>query len=1208
MEINIDCCLNCPTGLHGPTQRAIDKTKLEKSASLLPLSSGKNLTPNKSTNQQINLNGHSSPAQSNKLPQSALTSSNLLSNGVIHPHKKSKLWKQVGKLFSFNRSQLHREVSKPSSPAKVNSEASAVHVNDITVRVPIHCCELDRRSESLINHYREVFNYSPEGERELLEQRKRLVAALTPCTFVRSSDQWKQIKDVLQEVINSEAPYTTNNSDEFVPVGDLFISAHRFMEVQFSSGTQILPDPKSTIALPFPAKCVNWLTPATESEICADVDLRDLIGLSSIWFVYVDSDLLADTNIKSANEYDRYAKQLLTDLFTKGSFGLVGDQHNLIVPLIFDLDSKTLNTSLIPSNLRPFCGVITGDGLHLGKVVLELVIKLFSFILNELFLCTSIKNFYGTRSEITIIPDKIISQIENLRISIFLYYMDLRLLSVQTKFACLENTKVKKREMETDSSPLQYLLNLIEFGNNIIRVNSNLLLQAILQNRYQFKIEQYWIYSIRKEQTENDQIKEITNALESTFGKILMIISNIKKLDITFSAEKLSKIILKLCLSFLHIFFQDCDFSLNEEITVVYFNSETKQYLKNTEKITLNCLKNMLLFNPRQTKQLSISFVDFFQLMHHVLEQFTPKQILQEWIPVLHCELQLIFNKLLWLEDSHNSNYPDFYFTFPIPMGKNRSDLSWRHLLKALNVIATCCERMNLPNNDLLFITVCEVLYQIFLPHYNFSTKSANKNLDPKWRLIEFRASRTSTQELSFHSEFKSIDWEPVGNVFQLLLMHFWSKPPDILQVQVLTSFLNNLFKKGSANLSDNNAGILRFSGMIASHAAIRELGSNISLVNDSRFDSLHFLIPRILFRPKQLVDNFEDLQKQAWDENPFRFLIQYQLEKSERDDTRELEPPWQYSTVTLSSKLLKLHDASFVHSTEDLQEHGTTPSAATQLKQVVFDDALQERSDGVQVKTVKVRSIRKHSDSQNAAYANGFDALDLPTRTTTTVSAFQTSAQNTSTSRSRSHSHTTMEPPEASSPSQTFEKHDLSTPLVEEQQTCSDKLEISSQAQSENTETSTAAASSNATPHITTDLQLEIVTGLSIAGAENPSSEATRPMQTTRVDDAPAVDQYQRFVVVVESGRRRVIFPADNVFRGLAPEREQSPGPDADNTIDVSILEAAAGGGSTTTLHLHCPWENLDTEKADNEDPLSMNASCLMNTNKSLLNRTEHK
>ena len=129
---------------------------------------------------------------------------------------------------------------------------------------------------------------------------------------------------------------------------------------------------------------------ATESDICSNDDPREMIGFSSIWFVHVDPNLLADSNWLSGNEYDRYARQLLVDLFEKGHFGLVGNQHNLIVPLIIDLDSTTLNINRIPKNLRPFCAVFTDKGLCLGRGVYGLVYNVFSFLLNELFIQTPI--------------------------------------------------------------------------------------------------------------------------------------------------------------------------------------------------------------------------------------------------------------------------------------------------------------------------------------------------------------------------------------------------------------------------------------------------------------------------------------------------------------------------------------------------------------------------------------------------------------------------------------------------------------------------------------------------------------------------------------------------------------------------------------------------------------------------------------------------
>ena len=113
----------------------------------------------------------------------------------------------------------------------------------------------------------------------------------------------------------------------------------------------------------------------------------------------------------------------------------------------------------------------------------------------------------------------------------------------------------------------------------------------------------------------------------------------------------------------------------------------------------------------------------------------------------------------------------------------------------------------------------------------------------------------------------------------------------NIVKVEELISFLNDLLKRGIANLIDNDAGILRFTGRIIPHTATHDLGSKISLVNDARFDSFHML----MFRPNQIADKFTALQNNAWDENPLRFLIQILLEKSDPDESSDLVPAVQY-------------------------------------------------------------------------------------------------------------------------------------------------------------------------------------------------------------------------------------------------------------------------------------------------------------------------
>lgn len=132
---------------------------------------------------------------------------------------------------------------------------------------------------------------------------------------------------------------------------------------------------------------------------------------------------MESTNLINNSVYDSYAKQLLSDLFLNGRFGLIGDKHNLIVPLIFDTNSQTLKLSQIPLNIRPFCAVLTAKGLYLGQRISHLVSRLFSYLLNELFSQTSAGLNKYALSEMNIcmssntIPSLI--EIEKLQTSIF---------------------------------------------------------------------------------------------------------------------------------------------------------------------------------------------------------------------------------------------------------------------------------------------------------------------------------------------------------------------------------------------------------------------------------------------------------------------------------------------------------------------------------------------------------------------------------------------------------------------------------------------------------------------------------------------------------------------------------------------------------------------------------------------------------------------
>lgn len=79
--------------------------------------------------------------------------------------------------------------------------------------------------------------------------------------------------------------------------------------------------------------------------------------------------------------------------------------------------------------------------------------------------------------------------------------MDLQILLIQAKFA--SNAKIVLRQTEKEAKSLieaaQPVLTVFEFGHKLLVLNSNLLLQGILQNRYQFKSHEYWFTSRNKE-------------------------------------------------------------------------------------------------------------------------------------------------------------------------------------------------------------------------------------------------------------------------------------------------------------------------------------------------------------------------------------------------------------------------------------------------------------------------------------------------------------------------------------------------------------------------------------------------------------------------------------------------------------------------------------------------------------------------------------
>lgn len=251
----------------------------------------------------------------------------------------------------------------------------------------------------------------------------------------------------------------------------------------------------------------------------------------------------------------------MSDLFANGNFCLIGAVHNLIIPLVFDFKSSPFNFSLIPQQLRQFLAVLTENGLYIGQVVNQIIRNLFSYLMNDLF--TEIPNKVYSDNQIVSaenLSNTSLKEINNLQTSMLLYNIDLQLLLIKTKFSCYEKIKFDKTTNEYKSliTPTQHLINIIKFGSNILQVNSNLLLQGILQNRYQFKEQEYWISSVIKEQQDiiQDKLKIIVNSLEHTFAIIQKIIFLIIKINNELFTDELSHKTLELCLTFLKIFFR----------------------------------------------------------------------------------------------------------------------------------------------------------------------------------------------------------------------------------------------------------------------------------------------------------------------------------------------------------------------------------------------------------------------------------------------------------------------------------------------------------------------------------------------------------------------------------------------------------------------------------------------------------------------------
>lgn len=163
---------------------------------------------------------------------------------LINYCKKTKL--QRGQVFHFH-SNATQKMPRTTSAHDIFSVLEA----NSRAGESIYGCELERRAKALVDHYKILFSYQPKSERDLLEQRKRLAAALTPCTFVKSKDQWKTMKCILQEGRNVDAPSQMNDSVEFIYVGVyLFGTPLSASKVEPSKPYYFRCEVQNTITLP----------------------------------------------------------------------------------------------------------------------------------------------------------------------------------------------------------------------------------------------------------------------------------------------------------------------------------------------------------------------------------------------------------------------------------------------------------------------------------------------------------------------------------------------------------------------------------------------------------------------------------------------------------------------------------------------------------------------------------------------------------------------------------------------------------------------------------------------------------------------------------------------------------------------------------------------------------------------------------------------
>lgn len=564
MSFDINPCLHCRFGRHGPRENIERKQKpyLRSAHSIN--------AREKETNSEIQPESVTKMTTSRKLVRRIVKRFRSLRSSRFKRSKREI--KLLPKNETNENKLLSPNIANENVPSEIEDGASIESLN---------CCESERRMKALVEHYKQQFNNrSPDYDGNLLEFLKRLVATLTPCTFVRSTNEWEKMRDVLQELIGKNVDLSCSKSDneDFTYVGEFFITSHRFIEVQMTEEDEIVPDPKSNLALPTRSKWVNWLAPAAETEIFAEDHKRQMIAISSVWFIAVDSDIISNKNIKPDNRYDRFTRQLLTDLFKNGCFGIIGEKHNLIIPLIFSIDSST-SILQIPVELRPFVAVLTEEGLFLGRIVFEYVYSLLSFLLNDLVIKAALEfNITNESLYKLLMPASYESKLESLQILMFMYYLELRLFSTHTRFIFFEllNRRRDIKEKVHNEQSIQCLTTLLKFGTNLLNRNSDLLLQCILQTRFQFKQQEYWLQSslnksiLQQNARDNSIVKTIV-AMENTFGKIYKIIMHRIKCGYTISDGVLSQSVLRFCFSFFGIFFQDCDFQLNEELQLSNF-------------------------------------------------------------------------------------------------------------------------------------------------------------------------------------------------------------------------------------------------------------------------------------------------------------------------------------------------------------------------------------------------------------------------------------------------------------------------------------------------------------------------------------------------------------------------------------------------------------------------------------------------------------